>query len=305
MKAFLKFLLGVFFIVLLGLAALVNDAMPGSVASAEQELAESVRATLAANDAGWASAKISGQKILLTGEAPSAASRDALVEAVAHAEGNGGPVFGGVTSIDATELTFAASPALEISETAPAGRNEAPQSEPALSEDLLVAEADSSENQSDRAAPAVETGQDEIADTPETQATAEAAILEQEAENDCAERIQAAIDQRRIGFSSARADIDNPSRAQLRDIAALLTECPEIELRITGHTDASGNAARNMQLSGYRADAVRAFLSSVGAPADRLSARGIGSTEALVSNDTPEGREQNRRIEIEVIRRDE
>ncbi len=121
-------------------------------------------------------------------------------------------------------------------------------------------------------------------------------------EDDCATRLQSTITARRIGFTSARADIDNPSRDQLRNIAILFSECPaSVRLAITGHTDSSGNAARNRQLSGYRADAVRAFLVSVGAPADRITARGAGSSEPIASNRTPEGRERNRRIEIEVI----
>lgn len=306
MKGFLKFLLGVFFIVLLGLAALVNDAMPGSAASAQQKLAERVRATIAANEAGWASAKINGQKILLTGEAPSEARKDALVDAVARAGGAGGPVFGGVTSVDAEGLTVAAPPAPEIQEAAPAERPDIGQTSPASSEETLAAETERNDSAAvPDPAPAVQDEQEGIADAPETAANAEPEIIEQDAGDACAERIQAAADRRRIGFSSARADIDNASRAQLREIAALLAECPQIELRVTGHTDASGNAARNMQLSGYRADAVRAFLASVGAPSDRISVRGAGSAEPLVSNETPEGREQNRRIEIEAIRREE
>lgn len=303
MKGFLKFLLGVFFIVLLGLAALVNDAMPGSAASAQQKLAERVRETLAANEAGWASAKIDGQKILLTGEAPSEASRNALVDAVARVGGAGGPVFGGVTSVDAEGLTVAAQTAPENQATAPAEPAETRLPSPASAEETLAAEADSNDSAAEPdPAPAVQDEQEEIA---EAAANAVPENIERDAAGECAERIQAAADRRRIGFSSARADIDNASRAQLREIAALLAECPQVELRVTGHTDASGNAARNMQLSGYRADAVRAFLASVGAPPDRISTRGAGSAEPLVSNETPEGREQNRRIEIEAVRREE
>lgn len=121
----------------------------------------------------------------------------------------------------------------------------------------------------------------------------------------CQSNLEAAIDQRKIGFSSALADIDINSRTQLREIASLLADCENVRLQITGHTDSSGNAARNLQLSGYRADAVRAFLISVGAPANRLSTRGAGSAEPITSNATPEGRERNRRIEIEVVSEDE
>ncbi|WP_428408954.1 OmpA family protein [Hyphococcus sp.] len=123
-------------------------------------------------------------------------------------------------------------------------------------------------------------------------------------EVDCAEPLAEAINARRIGFTSARADIDNPSRDQLRRVARLLADCPEVRLAITGHTDSSGSAARNRQLSGYRADAVRAFLISVGIAEERVTARGAGSAEPIANNATPAGREQNRRIEIEIIRQE-
>ncbi|GJL92880.1 OmpA family protein [Hyphococcus sp.] len=132
----------------------------------------------------------------------------------------------------------------------------------------------------------------------------ESAIAEQTAPAppNCLALLEDAIAAHKVGFDSARADIDNASREHLRDIAALLPACPAARLRITGHTDASGNAARNRQLSGYRADAVRAFLISVGAPADRLSTRGAGSSEPVAENRTAAGREKNRRIEIEIIK---
>ena len=118
---------------------------------------------------------------------------------------------------------------------------------------------------------------------------------------DCRAELATLIAGRKIGFTSARADIDNASRDHLRRVAEQLNRCADTRLHITGHTDSSGNAGRNRQLSGYRADAVRAFLISVGAPADRLSVSGAGSSEPVASNRTPAGREQNRRIEIEIV----
>ena len=168
---------------------------------------------------------------------------------------------------------------------------------PSTIEDI-ISQAEEEAVATESASPAVEQQTEAAADEEaeagdETQTTA--------AEDDCADRIGDILSARRIGFNSARADIDNRSREQLREIAALLADCPGVRLAITGHTDSSGNASRNRQLSGYRADAVRAFLISVGAPANRISARGVGSSEPIASNATPAGREQNRRIEMEVI----
>ncbi len=141
-----------------------------------------------------------------------------------------------------------------------------------------------------------EPGETEIAT-----ATSEQAEPQPPAPDECLTQLQTLIASRKISFRSARADIDNPSRDHLRRISTALLQCPSARLLITGHTDSSGSAARNRQLSGYRADAVRAFLVSVGAPSQQLSARGAGSAQPLASNATAAGREQNRRIEIEAV----
>ncbi|WP_375210616.1 OmpA family protein [Hyphococcus sp.] len=173
---------------------------------------------------------------------------------------------------------------------------------PSTIEDI-ISQAEEEAVATESASPAVEQQPEAAADEEaeagdETQTTA---ADDAAPEDDCADRIGDILSARRIGFNSARADIDNRSREQLREIAALLADCPGVRLEVTGHTDSSGNTSRNRQLSGYRADAVRAFLISVGAPANRISARGVGSSEPIASNATPAGREQNRRIEMEVI----
>lgn len=154
-----------------------------------------------------------------------------------------------------------------------------------IAEPLAIAEDTRDDNQAAAPADNIDTTRPAAAPAPDP----------------CLSSLQALIDLRRIGFTSARADIDAPTRNHLRRIAAVLDACPAARLNITGHTDASGNAARNRQLSGYRADAVRAFLISVGAPADRIRASGAGSSEPVASNATPAGRELNRRIEIEIL----
>ena len=117
----------------------------------------------------------------------------------------------------------------------------------------------------------------------------------------CRARIGAIIERQRIGFASARSDVDADGREQLRALADALTECPQFRLEIIGHTDSSGGASRNLSLSQYRADAVAAFLAAVGVDASRLEARGVGASRPLVSNATPEGRERNRRIELNLL----
>jgi len=75
---------------------------------------------------------------------------------------------------------------------------------------------------------------------------------------------------------------------------------PELNVEIQGHTDSIGSAAYNLNLSQRRADAVKAYLISQGVNASTLTAKGYGKTKPISSNETAEGRAQNRRVEFEV-----
>ncbi|MEK7667645.1 MAG: OmpA family protein [Gemmatimonadota bacterium] len=89
------------------------------------------------------------------------------------------------------------------------------------------------------------------------------------------------------------------SSPTLLAIAALLREHPELRLTIEGHTDGVGGAAANQALSERRAQAVSAALTSrYGIAADRLVAAGFGASRPVASNDTAEGRQANRRVEL-------
>jgi adhesin transport system outer membrane protein len=111
----------------------------------------------------------------------------------------------------------------------------------------------------------------------------------------------------RVTFSSdALFDFDSATlkpegRAGLDD---LVTRIRAIELDVViavGHTDGIGSAAYNQRLSERRAEAVKAHLVSNGIPADRIRTEGRGLTEPVASNATPEGRAQNRRVEVTVV----
>jgi OOP family OmpA-OmpF porin len=76
--------------------------------------------------------------------------------------------------------------------------------------------------------------------------------------------------------------------------------CPSAAIEVGGHTDTDGDADANMTLSQRRAQAVVDYMVRAGMPADRLKAVGYGQTEPVASNDTDEGKAQNRRIEFLV-----
>jgi OOP family OmpA-OmpF porin len=74
-----------------------------------------------------------------------------------------------------------------------------------------------------------------------------------------------------------------------------------LKLEIGGHTDSTGDAARNTTLSQERADAVKKLLVDQGIDANRLTTKGYGSAKPIDKNDTPEGRANNRRVEFTKI----
>jgi outer membrane protein OmpA-like peptidoglycan-associated protein len=102
-----------------------------------------------------------------------------------------------------------------------------------------------------------------------------------------------------ILFDTGSDRIRGESKPTLDLIGQMLTQHADLKLTIEGHTDNVGNAASNQTLSDKRAAAVRQFLiSNYHVDASRLTSKGLGATKPAVSNDTPEGRQQNRRVEL-------
>ncbi len=109
-----------------------------------------------------------------------------------------------------------------------------------------------------------------------------------------------------IFFDFGRSDLRTESLGELDRIKELLTDNPNLVVQINGHTDNVGNALANKILSKKRAESVVSYLIAQGISASRLSAKGFGEERPLVSNDDElDGREINRRTEIEIIRNDE
>lgn len=102
-----------------------------------------------------------------------------------------------------------------------------------------------------------------------------------------------------IFFDTGSDRIRGESAPTLKQIAAMLTEHTDLKLLIEGHTDNTGDAAANLRLSERRAAAVKAALVAQHAiAAERLTTAGFGVTRPAAPNATPEGRQQNRRVEL-------
>ena len=99
-------------------------------------------------------------------------------------------------------------------------------------------------------------------------------------------------------FPSGQAQLAQGDYASLRDLADWLTSNPTATVELVGHTDSSGPADANIALSLARADSTRAALVALGVDPARLFTRGAGPAAPRADNATPEGRAQNRRVEV-------
>ncbi|MFK8268130.1 OmpA family protein [Capnocytophaga cynodegmi] len=105
-----------------------------------------------------------------------------------------------------------------------------------------------------------------------------------------------------ILFDTGKATIKPQSAAVLEQIVSVLNQYPNSKFTIEGHTDSTGNKAKNLTLSQERADAVRLYLVQRGVSDTRLSAKGYGVEKPIASNKNAKGRALNRRVEINLVK---
>ena len=105
-----------------------------------------------------------------------------------------------------------------------------------------------------------------------------------------------------LQFESGSANLLPASKAELNRLAEIMRQHPSLKLDIFGHTDNTGGAGANQQLSLLRAQAVATHLRGLGIPAKRLSAKGFGEKYPIASNSLPSGRLKNRRVEFRLSR---
>ena len=111
----------------------------------------------------------------------------------------------------------------------------------------------------------------------------------------------------RVATQGILFDVDSDrirpeSTPTLEEIGEMLEDHADLRIAIEGHTDSDGDDAHNQELSRKRAAAVREFLiATYGIDGSRLESAGFGETNPTASNDTPEGKQQNRRVELVVL----
>lgn len=104
-----------------------------------------------------------------------------------------------------------------------------------------------------------------------------------------------------IEFQTGSATLLGTSSKVLDQIVKVLTDAPDMRLRIEGHTDNEGGDDANLELSRQRAMAVQRYLVSKGIAANRLEAIGYGETKPIDTNRIPQGRQRNRRVEFHIV----
>lgn len=104
-----------------------------------------------------------------------------------------------------------------------------------------------------------------------------------------------------ITFDTGKANIKPNFNPVLSDIASVMSKYPETKIEVQGHTDNVGSNSDNLQLSQLRAQSVTSALSAQGVDSSRIKSVGYGESMPVATNDTPAGREANRRVEIKII----
>ena len=107
-----------------------------------------------------------------------------------------------------------------------------------------------------------------------------------------------------ILFDYDRAELRAEARTNLEELAANLNRYERTDVLILGHTDSTGPESYNQGLSERRAGAAASYLQQLGVAGERVSTRGMGENDPVATNDTEEGRQLNRRVEV-VIYADE
>ena len=101
-------------------------------------------------------------------------------------------------------------------------------------------------------------------------------------------------------FDTAKFSLRPLAREKLAKVAGIVSGHPGLRLDVEGHTDSVGGDDYNQQLSEHRGESVRDYLTNQGMPVGSVTTKGFGKTQPVASNDTAQGRQQNRRVEIVI-----
>jgi len=115
------------------------------------------------------------------------------------------------------------------------------------------------------------------------------------------EGIKLVLNENAVRFDTNKSSLTSSAKANLDKLVKVFNEYPDTNIVIYGYTDSTGSAEYNLKLSGERATSVKSYLSSKGLVSSRFSVTGLGIADPIASNDTPDGRSKNRRVEFAIV----
>lgn len=114
------------------------------------------------------------------------------------------------------------------------------------------------------------------------------------------EGIKLVLGENSVRFDTNKSTLTTAAKANLDKLVKVFNEYPDTDIVIYGYTDSTGTPEYNLKLSGERAASVRSYLAGKGLTSARFSTTGLGIADPIATNDTPEGRSQNRRVEFAI-----
>jgi len=118
------------------------------------------------------------------------------------------------------------------------------------------------------------------------------------------EGIRLVLNENAVRFDTNKSTLTAQARANLDKLVPVFSEYADTNIEIFGYTDSTGKPEYNLTLSGQRAESVKNYLIAKGLVASRFKTTGLGIAEPIATNDTPEGRSQNRRVEFAITAND-
>jgi outer membrane protein OmpA-like peptidoglycan-associated protein len=114
------------------------------------------------------------------------------------------------------------------------------------------------------------------------------------------EGIKLVLNENAVRFDTNKSTLTAAAKTNLDKLIPVFKEYADTNITIFGYTDSTGSADYNLKLSGERANAVKNYLASKGIENGRFNVSGLGIADPIASNDTPEGRSKNRRVEFAI-----
>ncbi len=114
------------------------------------------------------------------------------------------------------------------------------------------------------------------------------------------EGIKLVLNENSVRFDTNKATLTPTAKANLDKLVKVFRDYPDTNIVVYGYTDNTGSVELNQKLSENRANSVKAYLSGKGILASRFTITGMGIADPIATNDTPDGRTQNRRVEFAI-----